>query len=77
MKNYKAILLEITKLFFIILFANWLVSLGDDKPFLSENPIRWLAICVTLSIIGGYGQYKFMQRYDNKDKQMQPKDPLT
>ncbi|MBI1228006.1 MAG: hypothetical protein GC192_22430 [Bacteroidetes bacterium] len=66
MATSKKILLEIVKLFIAVLFANWLISLGNDKPFLSENPIRWLVIILAVSAIGGYGKYKLVEYFENK-----------
>lgn len=73
MVHRNQILFNIVSLFFIAIFSNWIVSLGDDEPsgMMHRQPLLWLAIVALVSIPLGYLQYRFTNWIEKKGKKKQ------
>lgn len=73
MIHRKQLLFNIVSLFFIAIFSNWMVSLGDEEPsgMMYRQPLLWLGIVALISIAGGYLQYRFTNWSEEKDKKKQ------
>lgn len=69
MSNRKKLLLEILLMFFVVVFSNWVVGLGDDEPSgLAKRPFYCIGIALLLSIIGGYAIYRLKLREESKSE---------
>ncbi len=69
MSYSKRLSIEIGSLFIVIMFSQWIVSLGEDgKPFM-EEPLRCLIIVFLVSILGGYFMNWFKLKTEEKERQ--------